>query len=323
MNVNDKILLGAKKILFQCMDAKPEEKVLIVCDEKKIDVAYSFAYAGRQAGLDVTLVEAQSQSKGDVPALAAKAMLEADVELIITSMSYSHTMARSAATKAGARIATMPMLTEEIAENFLDADYEEISCRTRILEEKLNKASTARILTPHGTDITLGIHGRVAMADSGILRTRSAFGNLPAGESLIAPLEDQADGIYVMQPGDCIAYLGYVKDTVAFTVKKGRIVSVEGGITAQEFREFLRDKDQEANGIAELGIGTNPKARLIGHPLLDEKVMGTTHIAFGNSAYFGGKRISNIHIDCIIRDVTLYLDEVCVIENGKHIYDFI
>jgi len=320
MIANEKALQGAKKMLLQCMGAKPGEKVLIVCDEKKIEVAQSFAIAGWEEGLDLAMMVGRSQTKGDVPALVAKAMLEADVELIITSMSYSHTKARSAATEAGARIATMPLLTEEIAEKYLNADYEEIGRRSRCLEVMLNKASTARVTTKHGTDITLGINGRVAMADTGSLLTRGAFGNLPAGEGLIAPLEDQANGVFVMQPGDCIAYMGYVKDTVTMTVKDGRIVSIDGGVTAREYRDFLKDKDEEATGIAELGIGTNPTAKLIGHPLLDEKVMGTVHIAFGNSAFFGGKRISNIHVDCIIRDATLFLDSECVIKEGEHIY---
>lgn len=317
---NPKIIPGAKTLLTACMAAKPEEKTLIVCDEKTIDVAYSFAEAGRQLGLNIALVEACSQTKGAVPELVAEAMRAADVELIITSMSYSHTLARAAATKAGVRVATMPMLNTEIAENYLEADYGEIARRSRALEKLLNEAETARITTPHGTDVVLGLKGRVAMADAGLLHEPAAFGNLPAGEGLIAPLEDQADGVFVMQPGDCIAYLGYVKDQLTLRLKNGRIAAIEGGETAGDLREFLKDKDQESDGIAELGIGTNPAARLIGHPLLDEKVMGTVHIAFGNSKYFGGQRDSNIHYDCIIRDVTLYLDGKCIIQDGQHIY---
>lgn len=320
MTINPKIVPGAQQLLTECLGAKPEERVLIVCDEQKIDVAYSFAHAGRELGLNVMLAEGQSQSKGDVPEMVAKAMLEADVEIIITSMSYSHTAARGAATKTGARIATMPMLNQRIAEEFLVADYGAIAHRSRLLEAMLNKASTARITTPYGTDVTLSLEGRVAMADTGQLLRPGDFGNLPAGEGLIAPLEDRADGIFVMQPGDCIAYIGYVKDQLTLTLKNGRIAAIEGGTTAQELRDFLRDKDEESDGIAELGIGTNPTAKLIGHPLLDEKVMGTVHIAFGNSKFFGGERISNIHYDCIIDNVTLYLDDVCIMKDGKHIY---
>lgn len=321
MNTSNHIQFGAKKILLQCMGAKPEEKVLIVCDEKTLEVAHDFLLAGWQSGLNVNLLVTKSQQKGNVDPLVERTMLEADVELLITSMSYSHTAARASATMSGVRIATMPMLTTKIAENFLDADYKEIMRRSCRLEAMLNEASTARVVTRHGTDITLGIHNRIAMADTGILTAPGAFGNLPAGEGLIAPLENHADGVFVMQPGDCIAYIGKVKDPVTIHVKEGYITSIDGGETAQAYREFLKDKDVEAYGIAELGIGTNPIAKLIGHPLIDEKVMGTVHIAFGNSAYFGGKRVSNIHVDCIIREATLYLDDTPVLENGKHLYD--
>lgn len=321
MTAHEKIIPGAQKILLQCMGIKPEEKALIVCDEKTVEIAQAFMEAGIRSGLNLSLLEAISQEKGVVDPFVAEAMRKADAELLITSMSYSHTLARSAATKAGARVATMPMLTAEIAENYLDADYEEISRRSHALENLLNHASTARVTTKAGTDITLGFRGRVAMADTGILNTKSAFGNLPAGEGLIAPLEDQADGVFVMQPGDCIAYVGRVQDTVTITVKQGRITDIAGGVSAAAFRAFLQDKDEESNGIAELGIGTNPVAKLIGHPLLDEKVMGTIHIAFGNSAYFGGTRVSNIHVDCIVRDATVYLDDQCVLKDGEHLYE--
>jgi leucyl aminopeptidase (aminopeptidase T) len=322
METNNLILPGAKRILLECMAAKPVEKTLIVCDEKTSEIAYSFAAAGREAGLDVVFLEAPSQTKGDVSPLVAKAMLEADVELLITSMSYSHTSARSAATKSGARIATMPMLTREIAENYLEADYSEIAKRSATLATLFDHSSEARLLSRYGTDLTLGFRGRKAMADTGILRTPGAFGNLPAGEGLVAPLEDQANGVFVLRPGDCIAYVGRVEDTVEISIENGRIKSIEGGSTAHAFRDFLHDKDDESDGIAELGVGTNPVARLIGHPLLDEKVMGTAHIAFGNSAYFGGERVSDIHVDCIAGDITLYLDDRCVIEDGVHIYSY-
>lgn len=314
--INSKIVSAAKKMLLDCMGAKPGENVLIVCDEKKIGVAYSFAHAGREAGLNVTLVEGQSQTKGDVPPLVAGAMLNADVALIMTSMSYSHTAARGAATKAGVRIATMPMLTEEIAENYLDADYTEIAKLSIALKEKLDAASVARVTSPWGTDLTMNIKGREAMADYGDLGKSGDFGNLPAGEACLAPLEDDVNGVFVMQEGDCVAYLGYVKDTLTLTVEHGKITKIEGDRTAQELRDFLKDKDEGSVGIAELGIGTNGAARLIGHPLLDEKVLGTIHIAFGNSIHLGGVRDSNIHYDCVTRGNTVYLDDVCVMKDG-------
>lgn len=41
--------------------------------------------------------------------------------------------------------------------------------------------------------------------------------------------------------------------------------------------------------MAEFGIGTNYKAKLVGLILEDEKVFGTIHIAFGNNLSMGGR----------------------------------
>jgi leucyl aminopeptidase (aminopeptidase T) len=102
-------------------------------------------------------------------------------------------------------------------------------------------------------------------------------------------------------------------------VKDGRIVDISGGKSAQALKDFLEDKDSESNGIAEFGIGTNPGAKIIGHPLVDEKVWGTIHIAFGMNVSMGGTRQSDIHYDCIINEPTVWIDDTKVLEDGKHI----
>jgi leucyl aminopeptidase (aminopeptidase T) len=80
------------------------------------------------------------------------------------------------------------------------------------------------------------------------------------------------------------------RTTSFYTVQDGRITEIEGRVSAQKLRDFLEDKDSEAYGIAEFGIGTNPARKIIGHPLVDEKVWGTVHIAFGMNSSIGGVR---------------------------------
>lgn len=322
MEVDNVIVQSAKKLIQTCLGIGEGEKLLIVSDEKKVDVAYPFACAGRELGIDTTYIEAQSQTKGDVPLITAEAMSKADALLAITSMSYSHTAARKNATQAGVRIGTMPLLTKEIATKYLDADYDDIYNRSCFIANVLTNSSSAHFTTPYGSDVVLNIKDRIAMADSGRLVSPGAFGNLPAGEGLIAPIEDGVNGVLVMQPGDCISYIGYVLDETVLEIKDGRIVSIKGNKTAEAFKAMISDKDDEAVGIAELGIGTNSTAKIIGHPLLDEKVIGTVHLGFGSNSTFGGVRTSNIHYDCIVNDVTLSIDNIVYIENGKHIYQY-
>lgn len=318
MNANKSIVTAAKKLIKDCMGTKDDESLLIVGDEGTFELAYSFAVAGRELGIETTFVEAPAQKKGEPPAPVSEAMAVADVEFLLTSMSYSHVNARIRATENGTRIASMPMMTTEIAQNYLDADYPFIEKVSKQLAEYMTKGSTVRVTTKKGTDITLSIEGREGLPDTGLLTEKGALGNLPAGEAYIAPLETKADGTLIVD--GCIAYLGPVEDDIQITVKNGCITDIQGGKSAAKLIEFLKDKDEEAKGIAEFGIGTNPGAKIIGHPLVDEKVWGTIHIAFGMNASMGGVRQSNIHYDCIINKPTVWIDDVMILDEGKHIY---
>ncbi|CEP66305.1 Uncharacterized [Moorella glycerini] len=69
--------------------------------------------------------------------------------------------------------------------------------------------------------------------------------------------------------------------------------------------------------MAELGIGTNDRARVSGNILEDEKVYGTVHLAFGDNTTFGGTVRAGVHIDGVIMAPDLYLDGKLVVSQGK------
>ena len=75
-----------------------------------------------------------------------------------------------------------------------------------------------------------------------------------------------------------------------------------------------------ARVIAELGIGTNPLARLQGNIITDEKVLGTIHVAIGSNNHLGGNNIATTHIDGVVGEPTLEIDGKVLIENGKHLW---
>lgn len=316
---NDQVILdAAKNLIINCLGAKKNEKILIVTDNGKINIAYNFAKAGRELGIETVLIESEAQLKGEPSVIVSEAMLNADVIFAITSMSYSHTKARGAANEKGARVASMPMMSVEIAKEYLNADYINIKIINKKLLKIFEGAKTIRVTTKLGTDLIMDISGRQLLDDNGDLTASGCIGNLPAGEVYIAPIENKANGTLVID--GVIAYLGKVSEPVKLTIKDGNIIKIEGEKSANDLEEFLKDKDEEAWGIAEFGIGTNEKAKLIGNPLVDEKVWGTIHIAFGTNKFMGGERISNIHYDCIINEPTVYVDDKMIIKDGEHIY---
>ena len=85
---------------------------------------------------------------------------------------------------------------------------------------------------------------------------------------------------------------------------------------AQKFDRLLRGVGPQAYQIAELGVGTNDRAEIHGTILEDEKVLGTVHLALGNNIGMGGTVSVPIHLDGLIQNATLYVNDVLILENG-------
>ena len=92
------------------------------------------------------------------------------------------------------------------------------------------------------------------------------------------------------------------------------ITQITGGLEANKLSDTLRIASEKAKNkenvyrIAEVGIGTNKRASIIGPTLINEKTYGTAHIANGSNTWFGGVISSNIHLDHVFRHPKIYLD---------------
>ncbi|UCH12715.1 MAG: hypothetical protein JSW18_01855, partial [Candidatus Omnitrophota bacterium] len=60
--------------------------------------------------------------------------------------------------------------------------------------------------------------------------------------------------------------------------------------------------------IGEFGLGLNPRAKILGATIIDEKVLGTAHFAVGSNYWFGGTIYAIIHLDQIFRKPSVYID---------------
>lgn len=313
--MNNTIYQAAQRVLRSCLAVQPSETLLFVTDSGKIDLARMFQAAARDLGLQVILMEGPVQEGGEPPLPVAAALLEADTAMLLTSGSLTHTHARGAATQKGVRIASLPRITEEVVEMAFDVDYEEMGKVTGKLTELLTKASSIHVVTALGTDLSFSVKGRQAMPDAGDLSYRGAVGNLPAGEAMISPLEGQCHGKLVVD--GVIAGVGVLRSPLTFILENGRITAVTGE-QAQSFSAYTDAYDINATSLAEFGIGTNPRCRITGNPLSDEKVYQTVHFGFGNNLFMGGAQDSNIHYDCIVTKPTVYLDGTCIMKEGEY-----
>ena len=69
--------------------------------------------------------------------------------------------------------------------------------------------------------------------------------------------------------------------------------------------------------LAELGIGFNEKAKLCGNMLIDEGAANCIHFGFGSNSTVGGKNEVSFHLDFIVKNANLFVDDKLIIKKGK------
>jgi leucyl aminopeptidase (aminopeptidase T) len=323
--------MWAKNIVHTCMNTSAGEKVLLVTDQPLTSMRERLMAEILTASPGQVWAYVLSDAERpllEYPPLLHQVAAQADAAMVFYSqvlpeetpgrLAFWHTCREN-----GTRVGFGAQIDVSILENELSADYQEIAAITQRLKQHLQGKARVRITTPLGTDLTCSIAGRDIKEDSGLIHQAGQFGNLPAGECFVAPLEDSAEGVLVVDKSFPELV---VKQPVRMIFEKGRVVTIEGGAEAQELLRRIEYGEQLADGencrvIAELGIGTNPRARLTGKLMTDEKVMGTIHIAIGDNASpsYGGVNPAPIHIDGVVGQPTLVVDGEVLIDAGKYL----
>ena len=309
---------AAKNSLVECFKLKKKEKVLIIYDKKKKNIAKIFFDAAKTINDNVKKIEIKEPKvNGEEPSSeVAKEMMRNDVVMLITSKSLSHTNARKNANKLGTRIASMPGITEEMMIRAMNVNYKKIKALSKKIGTALKKGKELRITTKLGTRFFCKIDYNTISEDYGDLSKKSSFDNLPTGETFFAPIYGSCFGRYIVDLSQ--AGIGKLRGKITVHVSKGFATTIEGRKEAKEFEQMLKKvKDKNAFNVAEVGIGTNYRAKITGNVLEDEKVVGTCHIALGNNYSFGGKVSVPIHVDGVIDAPTIIVDDKVLMKDGK------
>jgi len=304
-------------IFTKSLQLKPEESCLIVTDTEKEQIGRSFYdfSALISSRTKIVVMKTTAEHAQEPPDNIAQEMLKFDVEILITDKSLSHTKARRDASKKGVRIVSMPSISEDIINRCCDIDYALLKKDSQKLYGFLKDASNVRITTQLGTDIVFKVGENKWFGENGgSFDYPGAFGNLPEGEVSFSPLE--CEGIYIVDasfPG-----LGILKSPLVFKVKNSFVYTIEGENSSQVV-ERLERSGKLAYRVAELGIGLNPKAKITGIVLEDEKVRGTVHIAVGNNLSYGGDNDVPLHLDGVITRPNIYADKRLIMQDGNFI----
>jgi aminopeptidase len=179
------------------------------------------------------------------------------------------------------------------------------------LAAEFEQSESVRIVSPD-TDLTLAVGGRKWIAFSG-------EANLPDGELATAPLDDGVNG-HITFPG-LFWFAGAEIENLRLEFRDGAVTDIKATKGEGLARQLL-STDAGAKRVGELGIGTNAAFQILtGDLLLDEKILGTVHIALGRAyPQCGGTNESSLHWD-IVKDLRapgsyLYIGDRALIDNG-------
>lgn len=318
------LMKGIQSILEASEAVNPKEQVLVIADDEGRST-----WIGQGITNVVTLMGAEpvlvivnpslgrwEEGASEPPPSVAAAMKGVDVIFRVSEKSnYAHSTARKEATAAGIRyyiIGQVPV--EDLKKGVSAHDLRTIKERTDRVAQTLTRRNLAKISSPSGTNITLDLTGREGLPFTPLSRD---VGGLPYyAEAAIVPVKGMAEGMIVADLA--ILQWGYrLRDPLRLTVRAGRVIEISGGKEEADRLRKLLATDENANNVAELGIGTSHIIPWAMHGTRrDAGRIGTVHIGIGRNDDIGGEAFSRVHLDALVDRVTVDLDGHPLLREG-------
>lgn len=310
------VVYGLKSALDSIYNISGVGRILIIKDENKLEVADIFERAIERSNFNGILVELflNERPLKKMPKELIEDIRKFKPEVTITIFE-AYPQEREIRirllrelTKFG-KVAHCPGITKEmLRENGpFDIDYEKMKRNAEILKKLLKKYNEFEIITDNYS-LNLRTDGRTWYDDF----TVKSFGNLPAGEIFIAPLENMVNGEIIVKhrAGEHI-----LNEPVLITWKDGKIIGIKS--EDKKIEDLLRGelgRYKYNNIIGEFGLGFNqnadPKAEIL------ESEKRGPHIARGPSKKFGSIYDCNDHEDYLLPDATVIANGNVIYENG-------
>ena len=323
------------KVFKECLAAKKDEKILIIGDTgikgNNLSAALSACYYlfAKENGYKAELYLEASKTKGEVADEdVAGALVDFPAyNIVVTNLSdrlgaikQRKSFRRFCKEKSFKFVSTTSLgyiPTEYITQlvSMLDTNYKELRKRQNKVKVNIDNEREIHVKTDAGTRLKMDIDGINAISADGDFRKYGQGGNLPAGEVYIAPKEEGTNGKFVIDASSRNRFkTELIREPITVKVKSGMITSIEGGIEADILKQSLDWAAEKAKypsrvkKIAELGIGMNRQAKVIGTTIIDEKAYGTAHIGIGSNDWFGGTIKTIIPLDQVFRNPQIFID---------------
>lgn len=303
------------RVLDQCVAIDKGESCLLITDLRasRLSHALGKAVLARGGILSVLSLPKEVYTNEPLPRNVEVALASSEVVVIHTRYLFPQQPRRLAA-KAGARVLSLCTVTEDMALRALNVNYQELSMVTRKLAEVFARAQKICVKSGDEEELQAEIVNQPVIYLDGVAHAPGQISALPAGVVATLPLPESAEGRIVLNGS--LTGFGLLRDPIVLEVKSGRVVRISGGKEARKLERVLRSADEGAWHVAEIGVGTNPKAAYTGHLVEDERVLGSAHVGLGRNTHLGGVIKSSLHLDGTIRNPHIYLDGELIACNG-------
>lgn len=332
---------GAQKVIRECLRLDSTTPLAIFSDETSSDVVGVLRTAALDSGVPVKeygvpLAEQQAfRPENGLPFRWDEYLEECHGVLTCfaadpTATAFRLELVRQA-TQRDKRVGHMPGANLNVLAYAVNIDYKSVQQKCDDLAFALTVGSTARLTTymwngdPRVLELDLGGVDRSAVLSTGVLAS-GTWGNLPGGETFIAPVEGKAQGSFVLN-GAFHAHVMRRGTALVLEFSNGRVADVVSGPAAvvAKFRNLFANPNGHGadswRTLAELGVGVNDGIRrLTGNSLFDEKCLGTVHIALGDNATFGGNSQSDFHEDLVTLQPSLDVDGRPILDRGRYAF---
>jgi len=307
-------MLNLRKLFIDVFDPQPGETAAVFIDLPHGELCDTNAWSQRRAMaerwhgelselgaernfevLPLVSFEGTGMSNGQLPATGRQNGVSVALEelgarttflLALTEFSASAPLIGWTQQFPQLRAASMPKVAPEMESSALAADYTLVARSCARLRQRLSGAHSAEIEFSSGDRFHFDFRFREPEVDDGMLHRDAPAPrliNLPSGEAYTAAYEGERE-LSSLTSG--VLPIWYENEIVRLRVDQNRVTEVIGNTSAARgMRDFLFLDPARCN-IAELGLGCNPKARVWGNVLEDEKA--GPHIALGRSEHLGG-----------------------------------
>jgi 2,5-dihydroxypyridine 5,6-dioxygenase len=326
-----------RRQLQLCAVQEGETLVVLSQGAERADYADAFLYAARSLGANayhMRMPEPGSSGSGawEVGASelqnnprAVEALEQADIVIDLIFLLFSKE--QFAIQRAGTRILTAVEPTALLARLFPTKELRE---RVEVGHELLAKASTMRITSPQGTDVTYRIGMYPTMSEYGYTDEPGRWDHWPAAIVFTGGADDGVDGTIVLSPGDVLLpFNSYVQTPITLTVEQGFITDIRGDLDADLLSSYIRSfEDPRGYGMSHVGWGLDERAQWHGLTQFPggmgmelRSYYGNVMFSIGPNNELGGPNDTPCHLDIPMRGCDLFLDDEPVVRNGDLVVD--